>query len=93
MTLFSAFVLFAVIWFLTLFIVLPLRLTTQGEAGVVVPGTPQSAPADAQIRKRMLITTGVALVIWGSIVAIVLSEAVGMEDIDVLFRWTYQDTR
>jgi len=87
---FSALVLFAVIWFLTLFVVLPLRLTTQGEAGDVVRGTPQSAPANPQIRKRMLITTGVALVIWAAIVAIILSEVIGVEDMDILFRLTYR---
>ena len=31
----SAIVLFAVVWFMTLFIVLPLRLETQGDAGEV----------------------------------------------------------
>ncbi len=87
---FSAFVLFAVIWFLTLFVVLPLRLKTQGETGDVVPGTPQSAPADPQIRKRMLITTAVSLVIWGAVVAIILSGVIGIEDMDILFRLTYR---
>jgi len=90
MSIFSAFVLFAVIWFLTLFVVLPLRLTTQGEAGEVVRGTPQSAPADPQIRKRMLITTGVAVVIWGVVTAIILSGVIGVEDMDILFRMTYR---
>jgi len=87
---FSAFVLFAVIWFLTLFVVLPLRLTTQGEAGEVVRGTPQSAPSDPQIRKRMIITTGVALVIWAVITAVILTEVIGVEDMDILFRLTYR---
>ena len=88
MTLFSAFVLFAVVWFMTLFIVLPLRLTTQGEAGAVVRGTPESAPADPQIRKRMVITTVATLVIWGAIVAVIVSGVVGIEDVDILFRLT-----
>jgi len=90
MSIFSAFVLFAVIWFLTLFVVLPLRLVTQGEAGEVVRGTPQSAPADPQIRKRMLITTAVAVVIWGVVTAIILSGVIGVEDMDLLFRMTYR---
>lgn len=90
MSLFSAFVLFAVIWFMTLFVVLPLRLTTQGEAGEVVRGTPQSAPSDPQIRKRMLITTAVALVLWAATVAVILSEVIGVEDMDFLFRLTYR---
>lgn len=90
MTPFSSFVLFAVVWFMTLFVVLPLRLTTQGETGDVVPGTPQSAPSNPQIKKRMLITTAVALVIWGAIVAVILSEVIGIEDMDILFRLTYR---
>ncbi len=37
----SAMVLFAVIWFATLFLILPIRLKTQAEAGDIVPGTPR----------------------------------------------------
>lgn len=90
MTPFSAFVLFAVVWFMTLFVVLPLRLTTQGEAGAVVRGTPQSAPSDPQIRKRMVITTVAALLIWGGIVAVIVSGVIGIEDVDILFRLTHE---
>ena len=77
------------IWFLTLFIVLPLRLKTQGEDGDVVPGTPQSAPANPMIRKRMMITTAIALVIWAIVVAIIVSGVIGLDDIDFLYRATY----
>ncbi|MCC5969768.1 MAG: DUF1467 family protein [Pararhodobacter sp.] len=89
MTIFSGFVLFAVVWFMTLFVVLPLRLTTQGEAGAVVPGTPESAPANPQIRRRMLITSAVAVVIWAVLATIILTEMIGVDDIDFLFRMTY----
>ncbi|KPQ07558.1 MAG: putative secreted protein [Rhodobacteraceae bacterium HLUCCA12] len=90
MTLFSSFVLYAIIWFMTLFVVLPLRLTTQGESGEVVPGTPESAPANPQMRRRMLITTIAATVVWGIVVAIVLSGVIAIEDVDILYRLTYQ---
>ncbi len=88
MTLFSAFVLYAVLWFLTLFVVLPLRLTTQGEAGQIVPGTPESAPHDPQMRKRLKITTAVSAVIWAIVAAIILSGVVGIDDFDILYRAT-----
>ncbi|MCB1409914.1 MAG: DUF1467 family protein, partial [Rhodobacteraceae bacterium] len=39
----SAFVLYAFLWFLTLLVVLPIRLKTQEDVGEVVPGTPRSA--------------------------------------------------
>ena len=89
MTIFSSLVLYAILWFMTLFVVLPLRLTTQAEAGHVVPGTPESAPADPQIRKRMLITTGVSFVLWVVIAGIILSGRVAVDDFDFIYRWSH----
>ena len=60
----SALVLFAVIWFLTLFIILPLRLQTQGDVGKIEPGTHAGSPENPQMKKRFMVTTVVALVIW-----------------------------
>ena len=56
----SALVLFAVIWFLTLFIVLPLRLQTQGDVGEIEPGTHAGSPENPQMKKRFMVTTVVA---------------------------------
>lgn len=78
----SALVLLAVIWWMTFFVVLPLRLTTQGEAGEVVPGTHKSAPADAQIGRKARITTLVALVIWAIVAGTIMSGLVTVRDID-----------
>ena len=63
----SALVLFAVIWFVTLLVALPIGVTTQEEAGEVVPGTPASAPVDAMIRRKMLWVTVASLAIWAAI--------------------------
>ena len=78
----SALVLFAVIWFMVFFIVLPLRMTTQGEAGEVVPGTHTSAPADAQIGRKAKITTFWALGVWVIIAGTLLSGAITVRDLD-----------
>ncbi len=83
---FSALVLYAVIWFLTLFVVLPLRLVTQGEAGRVVPGTPESAPEDAQMKRRLVITTVAASVIWAFVAAVILSGVITVADLDAFYR-------
>jgi predicted secreted protein len=88
MTVFSAFVLYAVLWFLTLFVVLPIRLTTQGEAGEVVPGTHSSAPSDPQLGKRLKITTLASAVIWAIVAGIVVSGAIGVDDVDIFRRLT-----
>jgi predicted secreted protein len=89
MTLFSGFVLYAVLWFLTLFVVLPLRLTTQGEAGQIVPGTPESAPHDPQMRQRLKITTAISLVLWVVIASIIIFELIGIEQMDFFRRAVY----
>lgn len=54
--------LYIVIWWLTLFVVLPFGVRTQGEAGDVVEGTPASAPATPRIVRTLLINTLVAAV-------------------------------
>ena len=82
MTITAALVLFAVIWFMVFFIVLTLRLTTQGDAGEVVPGTPAGAPVDAQIGKRARITTIVAAVLWVLIAGTIVSGVISVRDID-----------
>jgi predicted secreted protein len=87
MSIFSGIVLYAVIWFLVLFIILPLRLQTQGEAGEIVQGTHASAPANPQMRKRALITTAVAAVLWVIITAIILAGIIRIEDLDFLGRF------
>ena len=82
----SAFVLFAVIWFVTLLVALPIGLTTQEEAGEVVPGTPASAPVDAMIPRKLLWVTLVSLGVWGAISAVILWGGITVEDIDVFHR-------
>jgi len=85
MSWFSALVLYAVIWFLTLFVVLPLRLTTQAEAGSVVPGTPESAPAEAAMRRRLIVTTVAGTLVWAVAVWVILSGAITVADLDRLY--------
>lgn len=82
MTVTAAVVLFAVIWFMVLFVVLPLRLTTQGEAGAVVPGTPSSAPDNPQIGRKMRITTVISVGLWLLIAGTIMSGLISVRDID-----------
>ena len=83
----SAIVLLAVIWFLTLFIVLPIRLETQGDVGEKVKGTPESAPSSSFSMKRKLwIATLVAVPIWVIISAVILWGGISVRDIDFFNR-------
>lgn len=84
MAIFSAIVLFAMIWFITLLIVLVVRQPSQAEAGHVVPGTHPGAPADVQLKRRLLITTGVSFVLWAPLVWFIASGQLTIDDINVI---------
>lgn len=78
----SALVLLAVIWFVVLFVVLPLRLTTQGDAGEIVPGTQPGAPAELNLGRKLRTVTLVAVVLWGIVAGTIFSGVVTLCDID-----------
>lgn len=75
----SALVVFAVLWFLVLFCVLPLRMKSQGDVGEVVPGTPASAPSNPEMKRKFVITTIVAFCLW---VPVCLGIAYGVLSVD-----------
>ncbi|PIB24158.1 hypothetical protein BFP76_02705 [Amylibacter kogurei] len=83
MTISASLVLLAVTWFMILFIVLPIRLKSQGEDNNVVPGTSASAPADPQIKKRMLITTLITIPVWLFLVWLISSGLITSEQMDI----------
>lgn len=84
MTITAALVLFAMIWFLALFIALPMRLTTQGEAGHVVPGTPSSAPVATGLRRKLKWVTVGAFAVWVPVSAVILADVISVRDLDFL---------
>lgn len=88
MNLTGGIVLFAVIWFLVFFCVLPVRFKSQEEAGEVVPGTPASAPAEAQIVKKAKITSAITVVLWAICAYVILSGMVSIYDLDWFGRLT-----
>jgi predicted secreted protein len=83
MSITGAIVVFAVSWFLVFLMVLPIRFKSQGEAGAVEPGTPSSAPSEARLGRKALITTVFAVVISGIILGVIWSGRIGIDDLDV----------
>ncbi len=83
----SGIVLFAVIWFMVLFIVLPIRLETQGERGEIVPGTHAGAPADFNMRRKAKLVTLISIAVWIVLAGIILSGVVKISDIDLYSRF------
>lgn len=55
---------YGIIWFLTLFMVLPFGVQSQHESGEIVPGSEGGAPVRPQIWKKLGINTIVATVFF-----------------------------
>ncbi|MEM7746143.1 MAG: DUF1467 family protein [Pseudomonadota bacterium] len=81
MSITSAIVLYVVIWAVVFFIVLPFGQVSQHEAGDVVPGTPASAPSEAKIVRKALITTAIATVVFACVVTVVVMDWVTIDDL------------
>lgn len=82
MNLTGGIVLFAVIWFMVFFIALQISPRSQAEEGDVVPGTPASAPSEVRLKRKVVATTMIAVVLWSVIASVILSGAIGLRDID-----------
>ena len=64
MTITSAIVLLSVYWFVVLFIVLPINITTQNDERNIIEGTAPSSPVDPNLKRKFSITTVVSVVLW-----------------------------
>lgn len=89
MNLTGGIVLYAVLWFLTLFVLLPIGQKSQAEAGRIVPGTPAGAPADLKLKRKLIWTSVISAAIWGMIAWIILGGVISREELanfDRIFR-------
>ena len=77
----TIFAFYFILWWLTLFCILPLGVKTQEEDSNVTLGTVGSAPARPMIIKKMIITTIVSAIILGVICALVIGFDLGINDI------------
>jgi predicted secreted protein len=71
MNLVLAIAVYVFIWWITLFAVLPFGVRTQHEAGSVVPGTPESAPAQQRMIRIFLINTVLATAVFAVVYAVI----------------------
>ncbi|QRZ12572.1 DUF1467 family protein [Paracoccus methylovorus] len=85
MSLTGGIVLYTMLWFLVLFVLLPIGQKSQAEAGHVVPGTPAGAPHEPKLKKKALWATLIAAVIWGVIAYIIIAGVITRADLDA---WT-----
>jgi predicted secreted protein len=78
------FAIYGIVWFLTLFMVLPFGVVSQSEAGEVVPGSEGGAPSQPRIGRKLLITTLISGVLYAGIYYLLTSGALANADIPFL---------
>lgn len=66
MSIYTALAIYFVIWWLSLFLVLPFGVRTQHEEGAVVSGTEPGAPIVPRVAYKLLWTTIVAAVLFAA---------------------------
>ena len=64
MTITSAIVLLSVYWFIILFIILPINVTTQNDERNIIEGTAPSSPVNPTLKRKFSITTIVSIILW-----------------------------
>ena len=60
----TAFAIYFVLWWLTLFLTLPFGIRSQHEDGVGAPGTDPGAPVASQMGRKLIWTTAISAVIF-----------------------------
>ncbi len=75
----SALAVYFIIWWVTLFCVLPFGVRSQSEAGDVTPGSDPGAPVAARMGRVALINSLVALVVFAAFWAIYVMNVLDLQ--------------
>ena len=86
MNLFSAFVVWLIIWWLTLFLILPIGVRGQAEENDIVEGTEPGAPHQLDIKKKFIQTTIVGTILWALTCLLIMSGVISWSMLENLFK-------
>jgi predicted secreted protein len=89
MTLGLALAIYAIIWWVVLFAMLPIGVRSQEEHGEVAPGTTESAPHQPRLLAKMLATTVVASIVFAAVYVIIVHKVIALDDIPFLPRYEH----
>ena len=71
----------ALFWWLAFFTLLPIGVKSQLEHGEVVPGTVESAPVTHNLVWKALGALVIALILWGTVMAIIEYRVITFDDL------------
>ncbi|HEY1981572.1 MAG TPA: DUF1467 family protein [Xanthobacteraceae bacterium] len=85
---------FFLIWWVSLFAVLPWGVRSQHESGEMAPGTDPGAPIRFRLGRTLLVTTAVALVVYAGLALAYIEHPVTLDGlmagVGIKFHSTYQ---
>jgi len=76
----NAILIYILIWWVTLFAVLPLGVRGQAEDNNVVPGSEPGAPVKSNIGRKFLITTILSIFIFGIVYLLIVNDVMGVTE-------------
>lgn len=79
---FSMLVVYLLIWWITLFSVLPTGVKGQAEEGTIVNGSEPGAPVDSQMKRKVILTTIIATILWIIVCAIIMSGVIDLRGVE-----------
>jgi predicted secreted protein len=82
---FSALVVWLIIWWLVLFIILPIGIRGQAEENDVLEGSEPGAPHTLDIKRKFIQTTIVASVLWVIACGVILSGLISWDALGRFF--------
>ena len=88
MTFTTALAAFFLIWWVSLFAVLPWGVRSQHEGGEMAPGTDPGAPTNFRLGQKLLWTTAVAVVIYAGCYLVYSRHLVTLSDLMGRFDYT-----
>jgi predicted secreted protein len=77
---------FFLIWWIVLFVVLPWGIRSQQEEGAVAPGTDPGAPALPRLRRVLVWTTVVSIVVFAGCYVVYVKQLVTIDGLISAFR-------
>lgn len=64
-------IVYLLVWWVTLFAVLPIGVRGQAEDNSVVKGSEPGAPVKADMKRKVILTTAVSAIIWAIVCTII----------------------
>jgi predicted secreted protein len=84
MSITTALAIYFILWWLTLFAVLPWGVRSQHESGDVTPGTEPGAPALPRIAAKLMWTTIVSAIVFALLYVVYVNRLITFEAVDRL---------